>query len=101
MATETDTTASAETISVTVHLPRDVHAAAVALAKREDSTVDDLVVDLLRREAARADEQLLEEAIARAGRGEGAVVTDEMRRTLRSEIEAGTEADEALKRAGL
>ena len=86
---------------MTVRLPRDVHAAAIALAERDDSTVDSLVVDLLRREAARADERLLQEAIARTDRGEGTVVTDEMRRTLRAEIEAGTEAEEAFRRAGL
>ena len=96
------TPAAAEPIvSLTVRLPHSLHAAAVELAAREDRTLNNLMVHLLRREAAREDERLLKEAIARADRGEGIEVTDEMRRQLRAEIEAGTDADEALKRAGL
>jgi integrase len=89
------------TVSLTLRLPRSVHAAAVELAAREDRTLNNLVVHLLRREAAREHEWLLREAIAQADRGEGTVVTAAMRRRLRVEIEAGTEADEALSRAGI
>ena len=94
-------TPSEATVNLTLRLPRSVHAAAVALAEREDRTLNNLVVHLLRREAEREDERLLREAVVRSGRGDGIVVTNEMRRRLRKEIEAGTEADEAFRRAGL
>ncbi|MBI3971859.1 MAG: toxin-antitoxin system HicB family antitoxin [Chloroflexi bacterium] len=96
------TPASTEpTVSLTLRLPYSLHAAAVELAAREDRTLNNLVVHLLRREAAREDERLLREAIAQADRGEGIVVAAEMRRRLRAEIEAGTNAEEALRRAGI
>ena len=102
MATEIgNALSSTETVNLTLRLPRALHAAAVALAEREDRTLNNLVVHLLRREASRADERLLQEAVARIDRGEGSVVTKGMRKKLRAEIETGTEAEEALRRAGL
>lgn len=95
------TTTPETTVSLTLRLPRSLHAAAMELATREDRTLNNLVVHLLRREAARENERLLERAIAQADRGEGTVVTPAKRRRLRAEIEAGTDAELALRRAGI
>jgi hypothetical protein len=75
------TTTPETTVSLTLRLPRSLHAAAMELATREDRTLNNLVVHLLR--------------------GEGTVVTPAKRRRLRAEIEAGTDAELALRRAGI
>jgi hypothetical protein len=89
-------------VTITVRLPPEVHAAAVALATREDRTLNNLILRLVRQATERDhDRRLLEDSIAEAQRGHTVVVTDEMRRRLRAEIEQGAPAGEALARAGL
>src|SRR5436190_11905325 len=95
-----DSTASEPTVNFTVRLPRSLHVTAAEIARRDDRTLNNLVVHLLRREAEREDRHKLEEALAAADRGEVHPLTREMVATLRTEIERGTPADEALARAG-
>src|SRR6266536_2211701 len=95
------TPAAAEpTVNFTVRLPRSLHAAATEIASRDDRTLNNLIVHLLRREAEREDRRKFEDALAAADRGEVLPLTREMIATLRTEIERGTPADEALARAG-
>ncbi len=91
--------ASEPTVNLTLRLPRSLHATAAEMAARDDRTLNNLVVHLLRREAERDDWQKLDEAIAAANRGEVFPLTLEMTARLRHEIEQGTDADEALARA--
>ena len=88
------------TVNLTLRLPRSLHAAAAALAAREDRTLNDLVVHLLRRASELDDWRRLEEVIAQADRGDVAPLTRDMIDTLRAEVKRGTPADEALARAG-
>jgi len=78
-----------------------VHDAATALAARDRRSLDNFIVDLVRRAAHEANDSLLSESIAQEDRGEVIPLRPEALAALRREIKAGTSAEQALTRAGL